>query len=298
MTNATKLPCPSLRTHSRIASIAAMTPRLQLVLSACAVVAVSTSGCSSAPALKAAPRHVFVIVMENKAPEEALSGEFTASLASTNGEAGNYSAVSHPSVPNYLALTSGQTWGVTDDSYHVLPKQDIGDELTNAGVSWRAYMEGLTGGGCLDSPVPYDPGHNPFAFYGGRCPDNVVPLTSLASDLNGNTPLFSWISPDMCHDEHSCDVSAGDDWLRQTVGMIKQSKAWAANGVLFITWDEDDGSADNRVLTLVVTPHQGHRVSNQPYNHYSLLASVEDLLGVARLGQAASAKAMTDLMAS
>jgi hypothetical protein len=98
----------------------------------------------------------------------------------------------------------------------------------------------------------------------------------------------------MCHDEHSCSVSVGDDWLRQTVGMIMQSQALSNNGVLFITWDEDDGSAANRVLTLVVTPHQSHRVSNQPYTHYSLLASVEDLLGVARLGQAASAKALTD----
>jgi acid phosphatase len=263
------------------------------------LIVTALSSCSaSGTAPKATPRHVFLIVMENKTPEQALSGQFTASLASTYGEAANYTAVAHPSVPNYLALTSGQTWGVTDDSYHVLPKQDIGDELTNGGVSWRGYMEGLTGGGCLDSPLPYDPGHNPFAFYGGGCPDNVVPLTSLASDLNGNTPFFSWISPDMCHDEHSCDVSVGDDWLRQTVGMIRQSKAWTNNGVLFITWDEDEGSADNRVLTLVVTPHQGHRVSNQPYTHYSLLASVEDLLGVARLGQAASASAMPDLIAS
>jgi hypothetical protein len=259
--------------------------------------AILVSGCAgSAAAPKPVPRHVFVIVMENKTPAEALSGPFTASLASSNGEAANYSAVSHPSVPNYLALTSGSTWGISDDSYHVLPKQDIGDQLTKAGVSWRAYMDGLGNGGCLDSPVPYDPGHNPFAYYGGGCPANVVPLTSLSADLSGNTPLFSWITPDMCHDEHSCDVSVGDSWLRQTVGMITKSNAWTANGVLFIVWDEDDGSAENRVLSLVVAPHQGHHVSHQPYTHYSLLATIEDLLGVGRLGKAAGAKAMTDLV--
>jgi phosphatidylinositol-3-phosphatase len=252
--------------------------------------------CGGQVAPPAPPRHVFVIVMENKSPEEALAGQFTASLAATYREAANYRALAHPSVPNYLALTSGSTWGVTDDSYHVLPAQDIGDQLTKARVSWRAYMEGLGSDGCLNSPVPYDPGHNPFAYYGGRCPVNVVPLTSLAADLTGNTPLFSWITPDMCHDEHNCDVSVGDDWLRQTVGAITQSKAWTANGVLFIVWDEDDGSADNRVLSLVVAPHQSHRVSNQPYTHYSLLATIEDLLGVGRLGQAAGAKAMSDLV--
>jgi phospholipase C len=258
-------------------------------------VMVSVSGCvgmgSPAP-----PRHVFVIVMENKAPEEALAGSFTASLAAKYGEAANYHAVSHPSVPNYLAMTSGSTWGVTDDSYHALPAQDIGDQLTEARVSWRAYMDGLGSEGCLASPVPYDPGHNPFAYYGGRCPANVVPLTSLAADLKGSTPLFSWITPDMCHDEHSCDVSVGDDWLRQTVGMITASKAWTSGGVLFIVWDEDDGSADNRVLSLVVAPNQSHRVSQQAYTHYSLLATMEDLLGVGRLGKAAGATPMTDLV--
>jgi acid phosphatase len=68
--------------------------------------------------------------------------------------------------------------------------------------------------------------------------------------------------------------------------------------VLFITWDEDDGNTDNRVLTLVIAPHQGHKTSNQPYTHYSLLATMEDLLGVGRLGQAAGAKPMTDLISS
>ena len=278
----------------RVTSI--IKPIQLLVLGA---VLVSFSGCGGLgpPAPAPPPKHVFVIVMENKSPQEALSGTFTASLAATYREAANYRAVAHPSVPNYLAMTSGSTWGVTDDSYHVLPAQDIGDQLTQARVSWRAYMEALGSAGCLDSPVPYDPGHNPFAYYGGRCPANVVPLTSLAADLSGTTPLFSWITPDMCHDEHSCSVSVGDDWLRQAVGMITGSRAWTEGGVLFVVWDEDDGSADNRVLSLVVAPNQSHRVSNQQYTHYSLLATIEDLLGVGRLGNAVGATAMSDLVA-
>ena len=261
-----------------------------------ALAAVLAAGCSGSVGPPAAgPQHVFLIVMENKSPEEALGGTFTASLAARYAVAANYHAVAHPSVPNYLALTSGQTWGVEDDSYHVLPTQDLGSQLTVAGVTWRAYMDGMTAG-CLDSPVPYDPGHNPFAFYGGRCPVNVVPLTSLDADLNGNTPLFTWITPDMCHDEHSCGVSVGDEWLRQTAGEIMASKAWTANGVLFITWDEDDGSQENKVLTLVVVPQGEHRVSSRPYTHYSLLASVEDILGVGRLGEASRAAPMSDVL--
>jgi len=124
----------------------------------------------------------------------------------------------------------------------------------------------------------------------------VVPHTALASDLAGSTPRFTWITPDRCHDTHDCAVSVGDQWLRQEVQQITASKAWASNGVLFITWDEDDGSTDNRVLTLVIAPGSGHKSSTKRYTHYSLLATIEDLLGVGRLGAAAQAATMSDLV--
>jgi hypothetical protein len=230
--------------------------------------------------------NVFLIVMENHSASEALAGPFTASLAAKYGVANNYHAITHPSVPNYLALTSGSTWGLADDSYHVLPKQDLGTQLTSAAVTWRAYMEGLGDGGCLNSPVPYDPGHNPFAYYGGVCPANVVPFTSFAGDLAAKTPRFSWITPDMCHDTHNCSVATGDDWLKQTVVQIMNSSAW----------NEDDSSASNQVLTVVVAPGLGHRASSKPYDHYSLLATIEDILGLGRLGHAAQAQPMNDLV--
>jgi phosphatidylinositol-3-phosphatase len=242
-------------------------------------------------------RHVFLIVMENHSYDQAMSGKFAASLAKQYRVADNYHAITHPSLPNYLAITSGKTWGIGDDSYHVLPSgSDLGHQLTAAGVSWRAYMEGMTDAGCIDSPLPYDPGHNPFAFYGGRCPANVVPLTELRGDLAGDAPRFVWITPDRCNDTHDCAVSVGDDWLRRQVGEITASAAWKDGGVLFITWDEDDGSAGNRVLTLVIAPGLPHRTSTADYNHYSLLATLEDLLGVPRLANATQATAMNDLV--
>lgn len=267
---------------------------------ACALFTLLAVGACSSPAVgpaapAAGPHHVFVIVMENHSADEAMQGAFTASLAARSGVAADYHAITHPSVPNYLALSSGQTWGVQDDGYHSLPRQDIGDELTGAGIPWRAYMDGMTAAGCIDSPLPYDPGHNPFAYYGGKCPGNVVPLSEQAADLEGKTPLFSWITPDRCHDGHDCSVAESDSWLRQEAGAIMASTAWKTDGVLIITWDEDDDSASNHVLTLVVTPKLKHAVSSRPYDHYSLLATVEDLLGVKRLANAAKASAMTDL---
>ena len=261
-----------------------------------AVLATLIFACGTSLPAPAPQRNVFIIVMENHSADQALHGPFTASLAAKYRVADNYHAVAHPSVPNYLALTSGSTWGVQDDSFHSLPLQDLGTQLTDAHISWRAYMEGMTGAGCLRSPLPYDPGHNPFAFYGGACPSNVVPFSAFATDISGPTPRFVWITPDRCHDTHDCAVSAGDDWLRQVVSQITGSAAWKANGVLFITWDEDDGSADNHVLTLVIQPGRGHKNSTPPYTHYSLLATIEDLFGVGRLGQAAQASPMSDLI--
>ncbi|HEV2036594.1 MAG TPA: alkaline phosphatase family protein [Candidatus Dormibacteraeota bacterium] len=273
-----------------------MSTRARLVATAIVAGSLLATDCGQPSAPAAVASHVFIIVMENKSPAEALTGPFTASLAARYGVAENYRAITHPSVPNYLALTSGSTWGITDDSYHRLAKKDIGTQLTAAGISWRAYMQGFQPGGCLTSPLPYDPGHNPFAFYGGGCPPNVVPMTRLTADLAGATPTFAWLGPDQCNDEHSCSVAVGDAWLSQAVGQVIGSPAWTNHGVLFVTWDEDDGNGDNRVLTLVIAPGLDHRVSQAAYDHYSLLASIEHLLGVGRLGQAASASPMLDLL--
>src|SRR5258708_33254454 len=98
-------------------------------------------------------------------------------------------------------------------------------------------MEGLGDGGWLNSPVAYDPGHNPFAYYGGACPANVGPFTAFAGDLAAKTPRFSWITPDMCHDTHNCSVATGDDWLRQTLAQMPTSRPWKNSGVRFVTWD-------------------------------------------------------------
>src|SRR5437899_12211740 len=136
-------------------------------LAALAVAVLLAEACGQTPARSSAPpRHVFLIVMENHSPSQAMRGAFTASLAAKYRVAGNYRAITHPSVPNYLALTSGKTWGVSDDSYYPLPAEDLGTQLTKAGVSWRAYMEGMDSRGCLDRRVPYDPGHQLCADHG------------------------------------------------------------------------------------------------------------------------------------
>jgi len=248
-----------------------------------------------APAPAPAPSHVFVIVMENRSYNDALAGRYTSQLAAKYALATNYRGVSHPSLPNYLAMTSGSTWGITDDGYHALPAGGLGAQLTAAGISWRAYMEGMTSGACLSNTTLYAVKHNPFAYYGGRCPAQVVPFSQFSRDISGSVPRFVWITPNMCHDGHDCSTATADAWLAQTVPTILATKAWKEGGVLFLTWDEGEDSI-NSVLTIVIRPSAAHRVSSHAYNHYNLLATIEARFGLRRLGAAGSAAAMTDQM--
>ena len=260
----------------------------------------TTSPSAVSPGVATSPSadrpHVFVIVLENRSIDEVLGMSYVAQLASKYALATNYHGVSHPSLPNYLALTSGSTWGVADDGYHDLPAGGLGAELSAAGVNWRAYMEGMNNG-CFRSGYPYALKHDPFAYYGGTCPAQVVPFSRFSSDMAGDVPNFVWITPDLCHDGHDCSNATVNAWLAQTVPIILGTKAWQEGGVLFITYDEGEDSG-NSVLTLVVHPRPILHRSSQLYNHYSLLATIEDELQVARLGAAAHATPMSGLMAS
>jgi phospholipase C len=239
--------------------------------------------------------HVFIIVMENRSLQEAMAGSYVRQLASTYALATNYHAVAHPSLPNYLALTAGTTFGITDDDYHRLPETGIGHELTRYGISWRAYMQSMTGT-CLDSPYPYAVKHDPFAYYGGRCPANVVPLSRLADDLSGDTPRFVWITPNLCDDGHDCSTAVADQFLAGLVPSILNSAAFRQRGLLIITWDEGAGNdPTNLVPAIIAAPDLRRHTTSLYHDHYSTLATIEDALGVPRLGQAATAAPFAEL---
>jgi phosphatidylinositol-3-phosphatase len=230
----------------------------------------STRGASPAgvPKLK----HVFVIMMENTSYDDLLSPSntnttFIQQLASNNGLATNYFGVTHVSLPNYIAATSGQTWGSNSDDVNQAPlfdHENLVDQLEAAGVSWKAYMEDLPFAGDTVNSTPdglYVRKHDPFLMY----PDvynnaaraaNVVPLTQLSSDLAaGKVPQFTWITPNICNDMHggasTCQYPSapndanqqvlyqdGDNFVRTWVTAITHSKAWTGSSAIFITWDE------------------------------------------------------------
>jgi acid phosphatase len=268
--------------------VRALAPPLAALLLATACQPAASAGKPS-PSPTPAPKHVFVIVLENTPYQLALRQPYIASLARQYAVATNYLEVGNPSLPNYLAMTSGSTWGISDDNFHKLPATGLGYQLSKAGISWKAYMEGFTGD-CFNSPYPYALKHNPFAYYGSACPTNVVAMQDLAPDLMGNTPRLSWITPGMCNDGHDCGVRRSDRWLSDIVPKITSSSAWKQGGALFITWDES-GAEDGRVAMLVVAPGL-HGQLTMPLNHYSLLATIADRFRVPRLGLAKQATSL------
>jgi hypothetical protein len=248
--------------------------------------------------------HVVWIWMENK-PYGSVIGSSSApyenALARSCGMAGNYSGITHPSLPNYIAATAGSNFGISDDngpSSHPLAQQSIFGQLAAAGSSWKSYEESMPHN-CATSPSGnYAVKHNPAAYFTAirtSCGVDDVPLSpALANDIAaGALPAFSFVTPNLCDDTHDCSVSTGDKWLATWVPRILAGPNYrAGNTLVVVTWDEGD-SGNNHIPTIVVAPSvRPGTVAGAALNHYSLLRTTEDLLGVGHLGGAASASSL------
>jgi phospholipase C len=240
-------------------------------------------------------RHVVVIVLENKAASEILgaseAGYFN-QLAAQYALATNYQAIMHPSLPNYLALTSGTNAGITSDCNPrscTADVRSIADEITQSGRTWKMYAETMPGPCVARDYGAYAVKHNPFVYYPSvtgdktSCAAHVVPFDRLEQDLQSasSLPDYAFISPNMCHDTHNCPISTGDDWLSRQVPRILGSPAFTTqNSLLVVTWDEGSDD-DNRVATVFAGPaaRKGF-ASNAAYSHYSLLHTIEEAWGL------------------
>jgi phospholipase C len=214
-------------------------------------------------------------------------------LARRCGVAANYRDVSHPSLPNYIAATSGDTWGIsndTDPASHPLAVSSIYSQLDAAGLSWREYAEDTPGGCPHTSSGLYLVRHDPVAYYTpirSQCAGRDLPLPAFASDLTSNSlPAFALVVPNRCHDMHDCPVRSGDAWLASWVPRILASRAFRqGRTAVFLTWDEGEGSDADHVALFVIAPSVRPRtLSRLPFNHYSLLKTTEELLGLGLLG--------------
>ncbi len=273
---------------------------------------------SGATALAAAPcgttssapgtyQHVLWIWMENHSYDDVIgnaAAPYTTQLAQQCGSASDYATVGSPSLPNYIGATAGSTFGISDDDppgSHVLTDDNLFRQVRSAGMTEKSYEESMSGNCALTSAGTYAVKHNPAAYFAGgqdrtACQADNVPMGTTSSgsfltDLtNGTLPNFAFITPNLCNDTHDCSVTTGDNWLQSWLPIVLNSSAYQSGSTaIFIVWDEHT-PMPNVIITPSTVPGT---VSEVAYNHYSLLRTTEEMLGLTTyLGAAASAPSM------
>jgi len=252
--------------------------------------------CGTVATAPATYRHVVWIVFENHSYSEIIgstNAPYINTIAVDCGVATNFFAETHPSLPNYIAMTSGSTQGITDDgppSSHQMAVPSIFSQVGD----WRSLQESMPSNCDLADAYPYAVKHDPAAYYTGirtACQTLDVPLAS-TPDISA---AYTFVTPNICNDMHDCSVSTGDNWLSTFLPKILGSSAYTSGSTaIFVTWDEDDSSASNHIATLVIAPSVPTATSvSTMFNHYSMLRTTEELLGSSTyLGNAATAPSM------
>ena len=244
---------------------------------------------SAAPLSGPRIAHVVVIVFENHERSDILGSGSAPTfdhLASTYAQATSYDAVAHPSLPNYLALVSGSTHGVTSDcTACVQSGPTIGTQLSAKHLRWAAYAEGYP------SSRRFAKKHVPFLYF----PHDAAHVFSIEHLDPRNLPTYSLVVPDLCHDMHDCSVATGDHWLHDFIPPLLTVR----NTVIFIVFDEgtsDLGGGGNVPLIAAGTAVRRHTVFRAATSHYGLLRTIESALGLPLLGRARSATPLTGIL--
>ena len=276
---------------------------------AAGMLAVSAAACAASPptvpvnaarpCVGAAPRatysHVVVVFMENRSFNQIIgspSAPYLNSLARACGVASQYHGVTYPSLPNYLAVTSGSFYGIKDDNLpasHPIKAASIFSQTT----SWQSLSESMPTNCDKSNAYPYMVKHNPAPYYvpvAAACRTQNVPLP--------NAPTFAarytFVTPNMLHDMHDGTVAQGDAWLKTFVPKVVNSAGYRTGStILLIVWDTDDRTAGNRAPAIVVAPQvKPGTTSAVSFTHYSLLRLSEETLGLPLLGNARTAVSM------
>ena len=254
--------------------------------------------------------HVVVVWMENRESSAVTASTmpYLYGLSQTYGRADGFYAITHPSLPNYLAFWSGSTQGVTDDAGHNLAAASLSSEMAAAGKSWRTYAQDYPAGGCstgsaysggVDGPGvagTYARKHNPamsFTFVSGssQCA-NVQPLASFDPGVN-----FAFVAPNLCNDMHDCSPAKGDAFLRAFLPGVFTAPEWA-HTLLIVSFDEGTTNVHGggRVFTMVARQGLDGVSSSTMHDHYGLLRTIEDIFGLPCLGASCGATPLAEFL--
>ncbi len=293
-------------------------PRTFLALFALCVLAALQLACGGGsvqvqtpvPAGQPTFSHVVLVVEENHSYSEVIgnaSMPYINSLAPQYGLAAQYFADAHPSLPNYLLLTTGLTETFDDNFAGTISDDNVVRELVKAGKTWKAYAESLPLPGYVGSDIGlYVQRHNPFTYLSDVQNDssqaaNIVPFTQFAADLANNTlPQYSFIAPNIMDDAHTGSLAQADAWLQTNIAPLIASSAFQNGGLLIITFDEGNQADLNHGGGQVATLLIGSKVkkgfqSLTLYQHQSTLRLILASSGVNNFpGMAATAADMTE----
>ncbi|GAA0610255.1 alkaline phosphatase family protein [Streptomyces crystallinus] len=262
-----------------------------------------TSAASTTAALPT-PDHTVVVVFENHAYDQVIgssSAPYINSLKSGGANLTQSFAETHPSQPNYYAMFSGSTQGITGDScvkvgFSSAP--NLASEVIAKGRTWASYNESLPSQGSTTcSSGKYAQKHNPWFGFSNVPTSSAKTFAQFPTDFT-TLPTVSYVVPNLCSDMHDCSVSTGDTWLKNN---LKAYADWAKthNSLLVVTFDEDNRLAGNKIATVFygqsVIPGS---TSSTTYNHYNVLRTIEDMYGTTHAGQAANASDITGIWAS
>lgn len=253
------------------------------------------------------PSHLIVVMEENHSFEQIIgspAAPFINRLASRGTLLTNYHAITHPSLPNYIALLSGRTGRIrTDCQRCTISGPTLVDELEARHISWAAYLEGLPQPcSTVSRSGAYSEAVDPFMHAAtvrgtpARC-DRVLPFRSFGPDLAaGRLASVAFVAPNLRHDMHSGPVPAADIWLRRFVDELAANRVWRQDTRVVVTFDEGkrsdtrsccDGLGSGGLIpTIVAGPRVPRGRDPTPYTQYALLRSIELAFGLPFLGHA------------
>lgn len=237
-------------------------------------------------------KHIVIVILENKNADDAKSQPFMAFLANDGAYLAQYYAITHPSQPNYVAMISGSTAGVTGDGNVTLSRPHLGNFVT-----WKTYAEDYPEGTCHPEKRigKYVRKHNPFMSFTDVTNHepcrNIVSFAYFAHDFNsGSLPQLSLIIPNLDDDAHDKPVRFADDWLSTNFKPLLANTSRWTDTLLIVTFDEDAklgnfGGDGNRVYIALwggaIMPHT--EILDVSYDHYDLLRTIEEIFHVASM---------------
>jgi hypothetical protein len=261
---------------------------------------VPSAPCTGAPA-PARYTHVVVVVMENKRLDQVLGtpdAPWFDERARECGVVTRYAQVASPSRPNYIAMTSGTVAGCAGSNADPgascrPPSPSLFRQVLDRGGTVVSYAESAPTNCALVSSGRYAAKHNPWAYFADeraacREHDVAVPPGFTLGDPDA-LPTLAFVAPDTCDDTHDCGVAHGDAFLRRLLDPVLASSTYRRGETAVIVTYDEYTPLPNLIMARAVGP--GSRYGGR-FDHYGLLRTVEDALGLPPLGRAAGATSL------